>query len=49
MEKPNQMVQMAILGSFCLQNCVQKNYFIICEDNCSRKIASECAEREKEV
>jgi len=44
MEKPNQMVQMDILGPFYLENSAQKNYFISCEDDCSRKIASEWTE-----
>ena len=37
MQKPNQMVQMDILGPFYLENCAQKNYFISCEDDCSEK------------
>ena len=49
MEKPNQMVQMDILGPFYLQNCAQKNYFISCEDDCSRKVSSECSERKRSV
>ncbi len=49
MEKPNQMVQMDILGPFYLENCAQKNYFISCEDDCSRKIASEWSERKRSV
>ena len=48
MKKPNQMVQMDILGPFYLQNCAQKNYFISCEDDCSRKVTSEWSERKKE-
>jgi putative transposase len=44
MEKPNQMVQMDMLGPFYLENSAQKNYFISCEDDCSRKIASEWTE-----
>jgi Integrase core domain len=47
MEKPNQMVQMDILGPFYLENCAQKNYFISCEDYCSRKVSSEWSERKK--
>jgi transposase InsO family protein len=49
MEKPNQMVQMDILGPFYLQNCAQKNYFISCEDDCSRKTSSEWSERKRSV
>ena len=37
MEKPNQMVQMDILGPFYLENCAQKNYFISCEDDAQEK------------
>jgi hypothetical protein len=49
MEKPNQMVQMDILGPFYLENCAQKNYFISCEDDCSRKTVSEWSERKRSV
>ena len=49
MEKPNQMVQMDILGPFYLENSAQKNYFISCEDDCSRKVTSECSERKRSV
>jgi transposase InsO family protein len=49
MEKPNQMVQMDILGPFYLQNCAQKNYVISCEDDCSRKTASEWTERKRSI
>ena len=49
MEKPNQMVQMDILGPFYLENCAQKNYFISCEDDCSRKITSKWTERKRSI
>ena len=51
MEKPNQMVQMDVLGPFYLENSVhQKNYVISCEDYCSiRKIASEWTERKMSI
>jgi transposase len=49
MEKTNQMVQMDISGPFYLQNCAQKNYFISCEDDCSRKTVSEWSERKRSV
>ena len=49
MKKPNQMVQMDILGPFYLANSAQKNYFISCEDDCSRKVSSECSERKRSV
>ena len=49
MEKPNQMVQMDILGPFYLENCAQKNYFISCEDDCSRKVTSEWSERKRSI
>ena len=49
-EKPNQMVQMDILGPFYLENSVQKNYFISCEeDDCSRKVISEWSERKRSI
>ena len=49
MTKPNQMVQMDILGPFYLENCAQKNYFISCIDDCSRKIASDWSERKRSI
>jgi transposase len=49
MKKPNQMVQMDILGPFYLENCAQKNYFISCEDDCSRKTVSEWYERKRSI
>ena len=48
-KKPNQMVQMDILGQFYLENSAQKNYFISCEDDCSRKVTSEWSERKRSV
>jgi putative transposase len=47
MKKSNQMVQMDILGPFYLENSDKKNYVISCEDDCSRKAASEWFERKK--
>jgi transposase InsO family protein len=50
MEKPNQMIQMDILGPFYLENCAQKNYFISCEDDCStRKVTSIWSDRKRSV
>ena len=50
MKKPNQMVQMDILGPFYLENCTQKNYFISCEDDCStRKVTREWSERKRSI
>jgi hypothetical protein len=49
MNKPNTMVQMDILAPFYLQNCAQKNYFISCDDDCSRKVTSEWSERKRSV
>jgi len=40
---------MDILGPFYLENSAQKNYFISCEDDCSRKIASEWTERKRSI
>ena len=37
------------LGPFYLANSAQKNYFISCEDDCSRKVSSECSERKRSV
>ncbi|HET8858239.1 MAG TPA: IS481 family transposase [Nitrososphaeraceae archaeon] len=49
MKKLNQMVRMDILGPFYLENSAQKNYFISCEDDCSRKVTSEWSERKKSI
>ena len=49
MKKSNQMVQMDILGPFYLENSDKKNYVISCEDDCSRKAASEWFERKRGV
>ncbi|MFB5600149.1 MAG: transposase family protein [Nitrososphaeraceae archaeon] len=49
MKKSNQIVQMDILGPFYLENCAQKNYFISCEDDCSRKVSSEWSERKRSL
>ena len=49
MKRPNQMVQMDILGPFYIQNCVQKNYCISCIDDCSRKISSEWSETKRSI
>ena len=46
MKKPNQMVQMDILGPFYLANSAQKNYFISCEDDCSRYQVNVLKEKE---
>ena len=43
------MVQMDILGPFYLENSDKKNYFISCEDDCSRKAASDWSERKRSV
>ena len=43
------MVQMDILGPFYLENSDKKDYFISCEDDCSRKVASEWFERKRSV
>jgi len=40
---------MDILKPFYLENCAQKNYFIICEDDCSRKVTSEWTERKRSI
>ena len=49
MKRPNQMVQMDILGPFYLENSAQKNYFISCEDDCSRKTSSDWSERKRSI
>ncbi len=49
MKKPNQMVQMDILGPFYLENSAQKNYFISCEDDCSRKTSSDWSQRKRSI
>jgi putative transposase len=40
---------MDILGPFYIENSTQKNYFISCEDDCSRKVASDWSERKRSV
>ena len=47
MQHPNDMVQMDILGPFYLSNSSRRNYFIICLDDCSRKVASKWSERKR--
>jgi transposase InsO family protein len=50
MEKPNQMVQMDILGPFYIENSThQKNYFISCIDDCSRKTSSNWSDRKRSI
>ena len=49
MKKPNQMIQMDILGPFYLENSAQKNYFISCEDDCSRKTSSDWSQRKRSI
>jgi transposase InsO family protein len=50
MKKPNQLVQMDILGPFYIENSThQKNYVISCEDDCSRKTSSDWSERKRSV
>ena len=43
------MVQMDILGPFYVENSAQKNYFISCEDDCSRKAVSEWLDRKRSI
>jgi transposase InsO family protein len=49
MKNPNDMVQMDILGPFYLSNSSERNYFISCLDDCSRKVASKWSERKRSV
>ena len=49
MKHPNDMVQMDILGPFYLSNSSERNYFISCLDDCSRKVASKWSERKRSV
>ena len=41
MKYPNDMVQMDILGPFYISNSSQRNYFISCLDDCSRKVQAD--------
>ena len=43
------MLQMDILGPFYLSNSSERNYFISCLDDCSRKVASRWSERKRSV
>ena len=49
MRHPNDMVQIDILGPFYLSNSRERNYFISCLDDCSRKVASKWSERKRTV
>ena len=50
MKRPNDIVQMDILGPFYIRNSSQRNYYIIsCLDDCSRKVASKWSERKRSV
>ena len=49
MQHPNDMVQMDILGPFYLSNSNERNYFISCLDDCSRKVASKWSERKRTI
>jgi transposase InsO family protein len=46
-KRPNQMVQMDILGPFYLHNLSTKNYIISCIDDCTRKVVSRWTERKR--
>jgi transposase InsO family protein len=49
MKRPNDMVQMDILGPFYLSNSSDRNYIISCLDDFSRKVASRWSERKRSV
>jgi transposase InsO family protein len=49
MKRPNDMVQMDILGPLYLSNSSERNYIISCLDDCSRKVASRWSERKRSV
>jgi hypothetical protein len=49
MRHSNDMVQIDILGPFYLHNSSERNYFINCLDDCSRKVASKWSERKRTV
>ena len=49
MNRPNDMVQMDILGPFYIRNSSQRNYIISCLDDCSRRVASKWSERKRSV
>jgi transposase len=49
MKRPNDMVQMDILGPFYISNSSQRNYIISCLDDCSRKVVSRWSERKRSV
>lgn len=46
-KRPNQMVQMDILGPFYLHDLSTKNYVISCVDDCTRKVVSKWRERKR--
>ena len=49
MRHPNDMVQIDILGPFYLRNSSERNYFISCLDDCSRKVAGKWSKRKREA
>lgn len=49
MKHPNDMVQTDILGPFYLSNSSERNYFISCLDDCSRKVTSRWSERKRSI
>ena len=49
MKRPNDMVQMDILGPFHIRNSSQRNCIISCLDDCSRKVASKWSKRKRSI
>lgn len=46
-KRPNQIIQMDILGPFYLHNLSTKNYVISCIDDCTRKVVSKWTGRKR--
>jgi transposase len=49
MKRPNDMVQMDILGPFYIRNSSQRNCIISCLDDCSRKVARKWSKRKRSI
>ena len=49
MNRPNDMLQMDILGPFYIRNSFDWNYIIRCLDDCSRKVASKWSKRKRSI
>ena len=49
MNRPNDMLQMDILGPFYIRNSFDWNYIIRCLDDCSRRVASKWSKKKEKT